>query len=195
MTGLIEWVEVQLKPIVNSSIDSETFRYGGMDEFYALNEESMAGHEYVVAWTDTLSGKGLGRGLFIRGNHNRDPERREREAPRGPYVSVPGVFPFSLLNRGTLRVFNSVLYRARPSRTKAVAPLGPFFYPLDSLGAYHRIYGPGGMIQWQGLIPSQEAVGEVLAASVEVGGSFLTVLKVMGDRQAAGLMSFSGKKV
>jgi hypothetical protein len=51
------------------------------------------------------------------------------------------------------------------------------------------------MIQWQGLIPSREAVGEVLSASVEVGGSFLTVLKVMGDRAPAGLMSFSGKGV
>jgi hypothetical protein len=195
LTGLIEWVEVQLKPIVNSSIDSETIRYGNIGEFYALNEESTAGHDYVVAWTDTLSRKELGRGLFIRGNHNRDPERKERKAPAGPYVGIPGVFPFSLLNRGTLKVFNSVLYRARPSRKKAVVPLGPFFYPLDSIGAYHRIYGPGGMIQWQGLIPSPEAVREVLSASTEVGGSFLTVLKVMGDRAPAGLMSFSGKGV
>jgi hypothetical protein len=195
LTGLIEWVEVQLKPIVNSSIDSETIRYGDMDEFYALSEESVAGYDYAVAWADTLSAKGLGRGLFIRGNHNRDPERRERKAPAGPWVGIPGVLPFSLLNRGTLKVFNSVLYSARPSRRKGVVPLGPFFYPLDSIGAYHRIYGPGGMIQWQGLIPSREAVREVLSASTRVGGSFLTVLKVMGDREPAGLMSFSGKGV
>lgn len=195
LTGLIEWVEVQLKPIVNSSIDSETIRYGDTDEFYALSEESVIGYDYAVAWTDTLSGKGLGRGLFIRGNHNRDSERKERKAPSGPWVSVPGVFPFSLLNRGTLRIFNSALYRARPSRRKAIVPLGPFFYPLDSIGAYHRIYGPGGMIQWQGLIPSREAVREVLSASRDPGGSFLTVLKVMGDRQPAGMMSFSGKGI
>ncbi len=195
LTGLIEWVEVQLKPIANSSIDSETIRYDDIGEFYALSEESIAGYDYVVAWADTLSGKKLGRGLFIRGNHNRDPERRERKAPAGPWIGVPGVLPFSLLNRGTLKVFNSVFYRARPGRRKAVEPLGPFFYPLDSIGAYHRIYGPGGMIQWQGLIPSRDAVREVLSASTEVGGSFLTVLKVMGDREPAGLMSFSGKGV
>jgi hypothetical protein len=105
------------------------------------------------------------------------------------------VFPFSLLNRGTLKIFNSTFYRARPSRKKAVVPLGPFFYPLDSIGAYHRIYGPRGMIQWQGLIPSREAVREVLTASTRVGGSFLTVLKVMGNRAPAGLMSFSGEGV
>jgi len=195
LTGLIEWVEIQLKPVANSWIDCETIRYGDIDEFYALNEESVAGYDYVVAWTDTLSAKGRGRGLFIRGNHNTDPGRRERKAPAGPFVGIPGVFPFSLLNRGTLKVFNSVFYRARASRKKAVVPLGPFFYPLDSIGAYHRIYGPGGMIQWQGLIPSREAVREVLSASTEVGGSFLTVLKVMGDRPPAGLMSLSGEGI
>src|SRR5579863_9082539 len=195
LTGLIEWLEVQLKPVPNSWIDSETIRYGGLDEFYALSEESLRKYDYVVAWTDTLSRKGLGRGLFIRGNHNADPARRERNAPTGPHFNIPGVLPFSLLNRGTLRVFNSAFYRVRPGRKKAVVPLGGFFYPLDSIGAYHRIYGPGGMIQWQGLMPSRDSVREVLAASADVGGSFLTVTKVMGDRESAGLLSFSGSGV
>jgi hypothetical protein len=195
LTGLIEWVEIQLKPIVNSSIDVETIRYGNIDEYYALNEESVSRYDYAVAWTDTLSRKGLGRGLFIRGNHNTDPERLVRKAPAAPWFGIPGVLPFSLLNRGTLQVFNSTFYRARPSRKKATVPLGPFFYPLDSIGAYHRVYGPGGMIQWQGLIPSREAAREVLSFSTHVGGSFLSVVKVMGDRAPAGLMSFSGEGV
>jgi hypothetical protein len=195
LTGLVEWLEVQLKPIVNSWIDSETIRYGDLDEFYGLTGESLSKYDYVVAWTDTLSRKGLGRGLFMRGNHNTDPARREREAPTGPHVSIPGVFPFSVLNRGTLRLFNSAFYRARPDRKRAVAPLRPFFYPLDSIGEYHRIYGPGGMVQWQGLVPSREAVREILAASTDVGGSFLTVMKVMGDHASAGLMSFSGSGI
>jgi FAD/FMN-containing dehydrogenase len=195
LTGLIEWVEVQLKPIVNSYIDSETIRYRDLDEFYALNAESANKFEYVVAWTDTLSTRGLGRGLFMRGNHNQDPGRTTRRAPSGPYLSFPGIFPFSLLNRTTLKVFNTLLYGARASRRTAVAPLGGFFFPLDSIGAYHRIYGPRGMIQWQGLIPTREAVREVLTASVGVGGSFLSVMKVMGDRASAGLLSFSGTGV
>ena len=131
----------------------------------------------------------------MRGNHNQDPERKQRKAPTGPYISVPGILPFSLLNRGTLKLFNTVFYNARAAMKTAVVPIQPFFYPLDSIGAYHRIYGPGGMIQWQGLIPSQEAVREVLAASADVGGSFLTVMKVMGDRGSAGLLSFSGTGV
>ena len=79
LTGLITWAEVQLKPIANSLIDSETIRYGDVDEFYAINEESVRKFEYAVAWVDTLSGKGLGRGLFIRETTTKiQNERRER---------------------------------------------------------------------------------------------------------------------
>jgi hypothetical protein len=131
----------------------------------------------------------------MRGNHNSDPERRERVPPAGPRVSVPFVLPVSLLNRRTIGVFNDALYRFRSDRQKAVVPLRPFFYPLDGIGAYHRLYGPGGMVQWQGLVPSRDAVREILAASARVGGSFLTVVKVMGDHPSPGLMSFSGSGV
>lgn len=191
LTGFIEWVEVRLKSIVNSWIDTETIRYGDIGEFFALNEESLAGYEYVVAWVDTLSAR-LGRGVFIRGNHNPDPGRAGRKAPGGSGFTVPFVPPFSLLNRGTLKAFNTAFYWGRPRKKTAQAPLGPFFYPLDEIGAYHRIYGPGGMIQWQALIPSREAAKEILSAARQVGGSFLTVLKVMGDHPSEGILSFSG---
>jgi hypothetical protein len=78
-----------------------------------------------------------------------------------------------------------------PKKTETM-PLGPFFYPLDKIAGWHRLYGPRGMIQWQALIPAAEAAREVLSASKRVGGSFLTVVKVMGDHQPEGLLSFSG---
>ena len=195
LTGLILWAEVQMKPIMNSLIDSETIRYGDIDEFYSINDESVKKFEYAVAWVDTLSGRGLGRGLFIRGNHNKDPKRKERRSSGDTYFTVPFVLPFSVLNRVTLKIFNTVFYNLRPSRQSTVTPLGPFFYPLDSIGAYHRLYGPGGIIQWQALIPSKEAVREVLAFSGKLGGSFLTVMKVMEDHGSAGLLSFSGNGI
>jgi FAD/FMN-containing dehydrogenase len=193
LTGLIEWAEVQLKPIINSWIDSETIRYRDLDEFYALNEASEQDHEYLVAWADSLATRPLGRGLFMRGNHNQDP-KRARIPLGGTKITVPMVMPFSLLNQLTLTMFNAAVYWTKP-HAKKVVPLGPFFYPLDSIGAYHRIYGPGGMIQWQALVPSREAVREIFAATVRMGGSFLTVLKVMGDHPSAGLLSFSGAGV
>jgi hypothetical protein len=195
LTGLIEWAEFRLKPVANSLIDSETIRYGDLGEFFALSEESVSRYEYAVAWVDTLSTRGLGRGLFMRGNHNTDPQRARRAAPAGPHFSVPEGLPFSLLNSTTLKAFNNLFYAARPSRKTAVVPLGPFFYPLDSIGAYHRIYGPGGMIQWQALIPSKDAAREVLSAAASLGGSFLSVMKVMGGHPSAGLLSFSGSGI
>src|ERR1035438_6474873 len=175
LTGLIEWVEVQLKPISNSWIDSEMIRYGSLDEFYALNEESVAKFEYVVAWVDTLSAKG--RGIFMRGNHNRDPQRRERKIPSRTWVTVPGVLPVSLFNTATIKIFNTGLYWGRAARKTAVVPMLPFFYPLDSLGKYHRLYGPGGMIQWQGLMPAGDAVREVLEASKDLGAPVLPLVR------------------
>ena len=195
LTGLIVWAEFQMKPIVNSLIDSETIRYENVDEFYRLNDESVKNFEYAVAWVDTLSTQGLGRGLFIRGNHNKDPERKQRKASSGTIFTVPMVLPFSVLNSVTLKMFNDVFYNVRPSRQSKTAGLGPFFYPLDSIGAYHRLYGPGGIIQWQGLVPSKEAAREILAFSGKLGGSFLTVMKVMENFGQAGLLSFSGNGV
>jgi hypothetical protein len=195
LTGLIEWAEIQMKPIVNSWIDTETIRFGSIDEFFSLSEGSVSGYDYAVAWTDTLSSGHVGRGLFMRGNHNTDPGRRERKVPAPSRFAVPFVLPAGLLNRGTIRMFNSALYRSKPARQNATVQITPFFYPLDGIGAYHRIYGPGGMIQWQALIPDREAAREVLRGCAEVGGSFLTIMKVMGDSKGAGLLSFSGKGV
>jgi hypothetical protein len=195
LTGLIIWAEIQMKPIVNSLIDSEVIRYGDVEEFYSLNDESVKKFQYTVAWVDTLSGQGLGRGLFIRGNHNKDPERVEKQATSGTLFTVPFVLPFSILNRATLKIFNTVFYNMRPSRQSKTQPLGPFFYPLDSIGAYHRLYGPGGIIQWQALVPSKEAAREILSFSSKLGGSFLTVMKVMENFGSVGLLSFSGNGV
>ncbi len=195
LTGLIVWAEVQMKPIINSLIDSEVIRYGDVDEFYSLNDESVKKFEYAVAWVDTLSSRGLGRGLFIRGNHNKDPERTERKASASTLFTVPMVMPFSVLNGITLKIFNTVFYNVRSSRQSKVSPLGPFFYPLDSIGAYHRLYGPGGIIQWQALVPSRDAAREILSFSSKLGGSFLTVMKVMENFGQAGLLSFSGNGV
>ncbi len=125
LTGLIEWVEVQLKPVENSWIDSETIRYGDLNEFFALNEESIGGYEYVVAWVDTMAVRQPGRGVFIRGNHNRDPKRTERIPPsatsllRADGLSIQSAQPrnldgiqYSVLSRQTWQKDRKDGYRA-----------------------------------------------------------------------------------
>ena len=126
LTGLIEWAEVQLKPVLNSWIDCETTRFGNLAEFHALSAQSARTQEYGAAWVDTLSAGRPGRGIFIGGNHNHDPALRQREAPAGPHISIPFIPPFSLLNRWTLRAFNTAFYRARPASRRTRSPIAPF---------------------------------------------------------------------
>ncbi len=196
LTGLIEWAEVQLKPVVNRWIDSETIRYGNLDEFFALSAESESRYEYLVAWVDSLASRQLGRGHFIRGNHNTNAQMKGAPLPVAPKFRVPFELPIQPLNRYTLKLFNTVYYRSKAAkRTCATVPLEPFFYPLDAIGEWNRIYGREGMIQWQALIPlkCREAAREILQAAARSGsGSFLTVMKIMGDHPRAGLLSFSG---
>jgi FAD/FMN-containing dehydrogenase len=197
LTGLIEWAEVQLKPIVNSCVDAESIRFGGLDEFYALSSESERDYEYLVAWIDSLAVRHLGRGVFMRGNHNTNPDRTERVPAGQQNLTVPDVVPVNLLNKHTLQLFNTAYYWVKnASRSISTIHFEPFFYPLDAIGSWNRLYGPRGMLQWQALIPleAREATREILDAAARSGcGSFLTVMKVMGDHPAAGLLSFSGR--
>jgi len=101
----------------------------------------------------------------------------------------------SLVNGLTLRAFNRLYYnRQREARTRSIVHYAPFFYPLDALLEWNRIYGPRGFFQYQCVLPGADgrtAVREILeriAASGE--GSFLAVIKVFGDLQSPGLLSF-----
>ena len=109
--------------------------------------------------------------------------------------SVPFTPPVSLVNGLSLRAFNSLYWRKAPaSRRRAIVGYDPFFYPLDAVLRWNRIYGPRGFQQYQALIPAAEArVGiEALLAAVAASGtgSFLAVLKRCGDVPSPGLLSF-----
>lgn len=195
LTGLITWAEIQLVPIQGAAIDQETVRFGSLDEFIALTEASDDAFEYSVAWVDSLaSGNALGRGLFIRGNHADEPEFQGAGRPQ-PRVSVPFEMPVSLVNRASLTLFNTAYYRKQLRKhRRARVHYDPFFYPLDSIGGWNRLYGPAGMRQHQCVVPMDggvETISEMLRHSQKAGmGSFLTVLKAFGDVPSPGLLSF-----
>lgn len=194
LTGLVTWAELQLQRVGNSWIDMETIRYESLNEFYSLCEESDQDYEYTVSWVD-CSGKGkrFGRGLFMRGNH-------------APAVTVPGryssktrAFPFvppvSLVNPLTLKLFNTFYYHKQLQKEiRLVQHYEPFFYPLDGILEWNKMYGPRGFYQYQCVVPTQsgrEAISELLNEISKSGqGSFLAVLKVCGDRRSPGMLSF-----
>lgn len=201
LTGLIEWAEFRLTPICNAYVDVETIRFGDLSEFIALSRENEAGFDYLVAWIDgTASGRSLGRGLFLCGNHNSDPGRGSHDSGSASRISLPVDLPSFVLNPLTVRAFNELYYRKQIRReSRAVAHFRPFFYPLDAIGNWNRLYGSRGLLQWQCLVPLDagiEVLREILSQISGSGiASFLGVMKTMGSVPSRGPIAFSGRGV
>jgi FAD/FMN-containing dehydrogenase len=200
LTGVVVLAELQLRPVQGPWLDTESMPYGTLDEFFDLSGRSEANWEYTVSWIDCLSGgaaKGRSgrtnaRGLFMRGNH-----ATVTDGPPQPDSSrrVPFTPPVPLVNKLSLRAFNTAYFWL--GRLRAGASLQhyqPFFYPLDNLHEWNRIYGPRGFYQYQCVIPGAAGPGAIQALLGEIGrvgrGSFLAVLKTFGNRQSVGMLSF-----
>ncbi len=197
LTGLIVWAEFQLKPIRGPFISMERRRFESLDEFFTLSAESDRDYEYTVAWVDCLArGASVGRGIFIRGNHDEAaPEQFKKAQIKKTQrnIRVPFDFPSVCLNSLTMKMFNETYYRMERGTNKVVH-YDPFFYPLDSITDWNRMYGRRGFLQYQCVVPpsvEREAVSEILTRTARAGeGSFLAVLKRFGDIASPGLISF-----
>jgi FAD/FMN-containing dehydrogenase len=193
LTGVIDWAEIRLMPIRSSQIDSTVVRFGGLADFFALSADLDHQHEYSVAWIDCLAkGANIGRGVFIIGDHAR---YGQQELVKRPKLRIPLTPPFSLINKLSLHAFNEAYWRVHSgSRTRLRTSYEPFFYPLDRILHWNRIYGRKGFQQYQCVIPdvtAELAVRELLGAIADSGqGSFLAVLKRCGDIASSGLLSF-----
>jgi FAD/FMN-containing dehydrogenase len=194
LTGLITTVRLKLRRVASAMMAQTTRKFARLAEFFALVEEADARHEYTVAWIDSLaSGDSLGRGLLMSADHAVDGSLAR--ASGGIGWRVPFQPPVALINRASLKAFNTLFYaRQRQREQHATIPYDRYFYPLDRIGDWNRLYGPAGLMQHQSVIPeanAPDAVADLLRASMRAGaGSFLTVLKRFGDRPKAGILSF-----
>lgn len=198
LTGLITWVEVALAPIASTYVDEEAVTFGGIAEFLKVAAQSNARFEHVSAWVDcSASGASLGRGVLFRANWAEHGGLRAHERQR---LHVPFSAPVCLMNAVTMKVFNAA-YRSRQRLRRGASRLhyAPAFYPLDAVGGWNLLYGDSGFYQHQSLIPfetAQAALEDVLTNVARSGlGSFLAVLKTMGDLRSGGLISFDGPGV
>jgi len=192
LTGVIVRAELQLRQAASAWLATETIPYDNLDEFFTLADASDAGWEYTVSWIDCLSRRG--RGIFMRANTLAAPQARTGSAPHGR--GMPFTPPVSLVNQVSLRVLNAAYYmRNRLRAGPGIAHYREFFYPLDHLRHWNRLYGPRGFYQYQSVVPRSagaQATAAMLREIARAGdGSFLAVLKTFGQRTAPGMLSFA----
>lgn len=194
LTGLILWAEIRLKRVPGAGIMMERIRFPDLEAFFELAAEDHA-FEYTVAWVDCLAGgRRLGRGIYTRGDHA--PIDGPVPSPLRPArLTVPADAPAGLLNRLTLGLFNEAYYRGQlGSRRRATVPYGPFFFPLDGVGEWSRLYGPRGFVQYQCVVPDGPGGGPIRTIFERIAGSgepaSLAVLKRFGGACSPGMLSF-----
>jgi len=189
LTGLILRATIRLMRVGGLDVEEKVRPFRDLDAYFDMAEVADHENEYAVAWVDQLSD---GRGLLIVGNHVA--ARNGSFSPAGRF-GVPFELPFSLLNKSSLALFNAAYFqRKKQLKTARRVPYQSFFYPLDGVRNWNRLYGPAGLYQHQSIIPFDAArtiIPAMLEASRVAGQvSFLTVLKRFGSVKSPGLMSF-----
>ena len=191
LTGVILDATFRLKPIETAYIREETVVARNLDEIMNLFESS-TDWTYSVAWIDCLAkGASLGRSVMMRGEHavKEDLKDELRHRPlslkRGLKFKVPFNFPSCTLNNLTVAAFNHFIYR-KYKNEQFICDCNSFFYPLDSIDDWNRIYGRKGLTQYQCVLPrceSHAGMEKILTRISSSGmGSFLAVLKLFGKQ-------------
>ena len=194
LTGIITSVELELAPIRSAWLDVERIAFGHVRDFFRLANESVDSHEHTVAWIDcTARGNELGRGIFQRANWLDDGDLVPHAESA---LSVPFEAPSALLNSVVIRAFNGLYWRLQKSgAARQRMHYAPFFYPLDKVGHWNRLYGRAGFYQYQCLVPpsAAEAAIEELMREIAASGaaSALSVLKTLGPSRSPGMLSFA----
>ncbi|WP_027259238.1 FAD-binding oxidoreductase [Leisingera aquimarina] len=195
LTGIIVKAAIRLRAVPSAWIRQQTLPAANLDAAIEIFERS-ASATYSVAWIDCLSeGNTLGRSLVMLGEHADSRDLSAQQAAT-PYAiasaktrQVPPVFPSFLLNRFSVRAFNSAYYWAGARKAGLlITDWNRYFFPLDALLGWNRIYGRKGFAQFQCVLPLDSArsgLRRLLQAISAAGqGSFLAVLKRLGPQDS-----------
>jgi decaprenylphospho-beta-D-ribofuranose 2-oxidase len=191
LTGVLVEVTVRLIPVTTAFMRVDTERCRDLEEVMARMDSGDHRYRYSVAWVDCLTGgRSLGRSVLTRGDHatvdDLPPRLRESATEFDPRVrlEVPPLVPSGLVNGLTVRALNEAWYRRAPRhRVGGIESMSSFFHPLDGIGAWNRMYGPRGFLQYQFAVPFaasgvvQLAIERLSSAGI---GTCLAVLKRFG---------------
>lgn len=201
LTGIILSAKIQLKNIETAYIRQESIKAENLDEIFQLFEES-ENWTYTVAWIDCLQkGKNIGRSILMRGEFALKAElpQKLQENPlrlkKKFSPTIPFYFPGFVLNPFSVKAFNFLYFNKQTKKEiKNFVDFETFFYPLDAINDWNKIYGKGGFIQYQMVIPKEkgkEGMKTILETIARSGqGSFLAVLKLFGKGNPNAYNSF-----
>jgi len=191
LTGIVVDATLQMIPVQTASLRVDTERATNLDDCIARMTARDAEYRYSVAWIDCLArGSKMGRAVLTRGDHagleDVAPAGSEEALRFNPVVraQVPVTPPSGLLNSVTVAAFNELWFRKAPwLRTGELQSIATFFHPLDGVGAWNRLYGPRGFVQYQFVVPfgAEDTLRDVVTQlSDRRMASFVTVLKRFG---------------
>jgi decaprenylphospho-beta-D-ribofuranose 2-oxidase len=191
LTGVVLDATIRMRPVESSRMTVDIDRARDLDEAMALMTEGDDDYLYSVAWIDCQAvGRGLGRSVLTRGRHARVDELPDRAQRRARVVSparsipAPPWMPSGMVNRLTVGAFNELWFRKAPARERGrIQDHGWFFYPLDMIEGWNRMYGRRGFVQYQCVVPfgAEDALrGAIERLSRSHAASFLAVLKRFG---------------
>lgn len=190
LTGVILTATIQLISIRSAFISQKTIKANCIEALCEAFEANSAS-TYSVAWIDCLAiGKNLGRSVLMLGEHA---ESGGFDLTIKDAIDVPIHTPAVLLNRLTMRTFNNAYWIKAKDKKKQTVPLMPYFYPLDVLNGWNKLYGKAGFVQYQFVLPKADGVANMRKILNQIAqseqGSFLAVLKQFG-RANENLLSF-----
>ena len=198
LTGVILEATIPLKRIETGWLLQETKVAKDLDSAIAGLESSESA-TYSVAWIDCLArGASLGRSLIYSAEHATRDEKQKLQPDLAPFPAarhigpaVPPVFPSWTLNRASVRAFNELYFRRGASKAgmPSLVDWNSYFFPLDAIAQWNRIYGRKGFVQYQCVIPVAQArivLAEIMdRVSRRGSASFLAVLKLLGGSNGA----------
>lgn len=198
LTGIILTAKVRLQRVESAYMKVDYRRLKNIQETLDVIRETDARYQYSVAWVDCLArGGALGRSVLMLGQHAAPNELRpgtgdpfDARARKKP--GVPFDFPGFALNPLSIRAFNGAFYAMHPSRDGKIIDYDSYFYPLDAISNWNRVYGKRGFTQYQATFPTGKEDGLVQLLerlSAASCASFLAVLKRFGP-EGKGLLSY-----
>lgn len=196
LTGLILSARIRLQKVETAWVLADLRRVGNLQEAMALLTETDPSYEYSVAWIDCLAPRrSRGRSLLMQANSARAGDVPSGTSafplPKTERFTIPADAPSFMLNSFSVSLFNAAYFRLHPTGERRLVDYGRYFYPLDTMGDWNRLYGRRGFVQYQVVFPLESSQAGLTALlerlSVSGHGSFLGVLKRFGEAGAAPL--------